>query len=466
MAITTLLKHAAAACAVFALSAGVAQAQTCDTQEFGSGAGSVYLEAETELLVNENIPAALAKLRELNAMELNCYERGAYLRLSAAAAVESGDYGAAAGHLLETLNSGLVPADQVAQTYFNIGQLYLQTENTTEALDYMNRWIDAGGSPDRDQKWQLAILNQRTDNNRASLRWAREVFQADQPDPPREVFDFLIYLYDSLGMRAEKAALLEELLVRNPSERLIWDAIAGEFFQAGNENRAFEVQRAMYLGGILQTEDELMRVVNFYNQLDVPYAAARVLEKEMNAGRITKNYDRLELLANLYQVAREFEKAIPVIEEAARLTNSGEMYQRLGRSYAELKDWEQTEEALTQALNAGGLSAQDRSTAWVLIGQSRYERDNRSGARDAFREANSRGGRGWISFMNAEEATARALECFELSSPITEMDNEKRVCDRLSALPDDQKPAGCLTVLERLAEAQAIYDESGCANRS
>lgn len=462
MAIKTMLKSAALACLMIAGAAGTAAAQTCDTQEFGSGPGKLYLEAETELLVNKNGAAAVAILNRLRAMELNCYEQGAVLRLTAAAAVESGDYAGAVRALQDTLNSGLVPASETAQTYFNIAQLYLQLEDRDQALEYMDRWLSAGGQPTRDNKWTLAVLNQQVDNNRESLRWAREVFQADQPNPPREVFDFLIYLYDQLGMRAEKAALLEQLLVRNPTERRIWDAIAGEFFQAGNERRAFEVQRAMYLGGILQTEDELMRIVNFYNTLDVPYAAARTLEKEMNAGRISKTYDRLELLANLYQVAREFEKAIPVIEEAARMRNSGEMYERLGRSYAELKDWDKTEEALTQALNAGGVN--DRGTIWVLIGQSRYERNNRAGAREAFREANSRGGRGWLAFMTAEERTARALECFEIQSPILEIDNEKKVCDSLSALSAEDKPAGCATVVDRLAAAQVTYDESGCAN--
>ena len=54
--------------------------------------------------------------------------------------------------------------------------------------------------------------------------------------------------------------------------------------------------------------------------------------------------------------------------------------------------WDKAEDALIQAINKGGLS--DAGLAWVLVGQSRYERDNRSGAREAFRNANNRGGRG------------------------------------------------------------------------
>lgn len=464
MAVISKFRGFVAACALVAIGATSAVAQSCDTTEFGSKNGQLYLAAENELLVNENPQAALAKLNELRAQELNCYERGALLRLSAAVKVETGDYAGATSDLESLVNSGQVPADQLAQTYYNIAQLYLSSEDMPNSIRYMERWMQAGGQPDRTQKWQLAVLYHKAEDNQKALRWAEEVFRQDGPNASREVYDFLIFLYDETGQLGKKAQLLEQLLQRNPTERRLWDAIAGDYFQAGNQRRAFEVQKAMYLGGILQTEDEIMRVVNFYNQFDVPFQAAKILEKELNAGRITKTYEKLELLANLYQVAREFERAIPVIREAAQMNNSGEMYERLGRSYAELKEWEETEEALTQALNTGGIN--DRGTAWTLIGQSRYERGDVEGALEAFRSANNRGGRGWIDFIAAERATARALQCFELRTPLLEIDNERKACNRLSALNEDQRPEGCRTVDERYDAAQTTYQESGCANDS
>ena len=75
------------------------------------------------------------------------------------------------------------------------------------------------------------------------------IFEIDGSNAEREVYDFLIYLYDATGQRAKKAALLEQLLAKNPNERRLWDAIAGDYFQANEERKAFEVQKAMYLGG-------------------------------------------------------------------------------------------------------------------------------------------------------------------------------------------------------------------------
>ncbi|MEL7451911.1 MAG: hypothetical protein AAGJ50_00865 [Pseudomonadota bacterium] len=456
MAVKTLIQSGLASVAMFALSAASANAQGCEITEFGSANGQLYLNAENELTVNDNPAAALAALNQLRAKDLNCYEEGAALGLSAQIKIANDDYLGAATDLRQSLDKGYITGEDRTPILLSLSQIYFAEDQLDTGLDFMNQWLRAGGQPTRDQKWTLAVVYNKLENNTESLKWAEQVFAADGPNASRQVYDFLIYLYDRTGNLAKKAQLLETLLERNPNDRQLWDAIAGDYFQADNQRKAFEVQKAMYLGGILATEQEIMRVVNFYNTFDVPYEAARILEKEMNAGRVSKNYERLELLANLYQVAREHERAIPVIREAAAINNNGQMYERLGRSYADLQQWEDAEAALTQALEVGGLK--DRGLAWVQIGQSRYEREDRSGAREAFRQANNRGGRGWLAFLDSEDRTAKALVVFEQANIRQEIENEQKACKQLEVLggePDEN----CATVDERLAEATERLNE-------
>ncbi len=452
------------AMAVFGAGAALAQA-TCTETQFTSKTGQTYLEAEQAAMVNKDFATALSKLNSLRNSQLNCYEEGAIIKLSAYIKIENGDRRGAVQDLLTALQKGYIPATDTAQTYYNIAQIYLQEEDLPKALDYMTRWQKAGGKPDRTQKWQLAVLNQRADNFREAVRWAEEVKTMDGSNFKQEVYDLLLFLYNKTGEKAKIAALVETLLEREPSNRKYWDIIAGNYFADGKEKQAFEVQKAMYLGGILTKEDELKRIVNFYNRFDAPFHAARILEKEMSAGRITKNLENLELLANLYQVAREHEKAIPVITEAANKGGGGAMYERLGRSYADLQQWENTETALTKALNMSGLK--DKGTAWVMIGQSRYERKDRSGAREAFRKASNNAGRSWLGFMDSEEATAVAVRCFELQAPLMSMQNEEKVCKRLSVLGEEYIPETCLTLPDRLEAAQtALNEATECASNT
>lgn len=447
----TIMKSAAAIAIAATFGVSTATAQACTETQFTSTNAENYLKAETELMVNENPSGALVALNALRSQPLNCYEEGAALQLSAAIKIQTEDYIGAVRDLETLIARGFITGDSLKSTYYNIAQLYLTTDNKEKSLEYYDRWMKAGGQPDRSQKWTLAVLYQQMDRYAESLTWAERVLQEDGPNAERQVYDFLIFLYDKTGNFAKKAEILELLLARDPSDRQLWDAIAGDYFRGGQERKAFEVQKAMYLGGILQTEDELMRIVNFYNSFDVPYSAAKILEKEMNAGRISANYQRLELLANLYQVAREFQKAIPVIERAAEMAPNGKMYERLGRSYSELQDWADAEDALIKAINKGGLD--NAGLAWVLVGQSRYERDDRSGAREAFRSANNRGGRGWIDFMAAEDNTARALVLFEAQNEVNDYKKEKERCKDLEVIGN--APETCQTVDERLATAEA-----------
>jgi len=459
MGFKATLKGAVLAGMMAAFGAGAAMAQAaCEETQFSSKTGEIYLKAEQAAMADKDFNAASQFMSQLKSQQLNCYEEGAVLKLSAYINIERGDRQGAIRDLQSALDKGYIPAKDAAQTYYNIAQIYLQGENVEKALEFMKKWQQAGGQPDRQQKWQLAVLYQRVDDFQTAIKWAEEVKRDDGSNYKQEVYDLLIYLYNSVDDKAKLASILEEVLVRNPTERKYWDAIAGNYFAANEERRAFEVQKAMYLAGLLTKEDELMRVVNFYNRFNAPYHAAQILEKEMNAGRISKSLKNLELLANLYQVAREHEKAIPVIKQAAAAGGGGAMLERLGRSYADLQQWEETENALTDALNAGGVK--DRGTAYVMIGQSRYERGDRAGAREAFRQANNRGGRGWLQFMDSEEATADALVCFEVQSAYLNIENEAKICKRLEVLGEENVPENCKTVPERLKTAEEKFNST------
>ena len=447
----TVLRHAGAAIAVLAIGAGGAVAQACDITELSSAVGEDYLRAQNELVVNDNPAAAAAGLAALRSQTLNCYEEGAVLGLSAQIKLAQEDYLGAAVDLRTSLDKGYIPADQRGQTLKALSQIYFAENQYADGLRFMNEWIASGGVPSRDEKWTLASVYALQDQYREAVPWAEQVLAADGGNADRAVYDMLIFLYSKTGQLAKKAALLERLIERDPTDKQLWQAIAGDYFQADNQRRAFEVQKTMYLAGIVSEEDEIMQVVNFYNSFDVPYAAARILEKELNAGRIERSFERLELLAQLYQVAREHERAIPVLTEAARMNNSADLYLRLGRSYLDLKEWAKAEEALTSALNAGGL--RDRGLAWTQIGQTRYERDDRAGARDAFAKANDRTGRSWLAFMDSEERTAKARIVEVADNERREIVTEQEGCKTLSIIDAEGLPPGCATVDERLEAA-------------
>lgn len=456
MGMKLFIKGAATASVLALFGASSALAQSCTETEFRSKPGELYLKAEQEHLQNNNHQGAANLIQQLRSQpDLNCYERSVITRLSASVNIKLNRYDAAVRDLESVANSGGLPSAEQTKIFYNIAQLYLQADNMSKSREYFDRWIQRGGKPTRDDNWRLAVLNEKLGDQRKAISFAEQVLRADGSGAKREVYDFLIYLYDKTGQLGKQAQLLETLLAKDPTDRKLWDVIAGNYFKAKDERKAFEVYKAMYHAGLLTQEQELMRVVNFYNSFNAPYQSAKVLEKEMNRGKIQRSLKNLELLVNLYQVAREHEKAIPVIEEAAKAGGGAPMLERLGRSHADLQQWDKAEDALTRAINMGG--AKDPGLAWVLIGQSRYENKDREGAREAFRKANNRGGRGWLGFMDSEDQTAVALRRFQAQQRVIEIRNEQERCEQLKVLGDNL-PDGCATVEERLAEATEAFE--------
>jgi len=196
------------------LAPGAAHAESCAVSEFGKETGTLYLAAENALLKERDPAGALTYLEALRTQPLNCYEEGALLRLSAAVNVEVGDYEDAIADLISAMEQGLLPQSETARTLYSLAQLYSSLGDHSASLAYMNRWLEAGGEPERQQQWQIAVLNQKTGNMGEALRWAEQVFEGHGPDADDEVYEFLIYLYGQNDQPEKAASLLSTLQLR------------------------------------------------------------------------------------------------------------------------------------------------------------------------------------------------------------------------------------------------------------
>ena len=206
MGIRSVLKGAVIAGFMVSVGAGSALAQaTCEETEFSSKTGQLYLDAEQAAMTNKDYTTAGNKLNQLKQMGLNCYEEGAVLKLSAYINIQNGNRQAAVNDLLSALNKGYIPEQDKAQTYYNIAQIYLQEEDIGKSLEYMNKWQQAGGKPDRTQKWQLAVLYQRVDNFKEAIKWGEMVKAEDGSKYDQQLYDLLIFLYNQADDKAKLA---------------------------------------------------------------------------------------------------------------------------------------------------------------------------------------------------------------------------------------------------------------------
>jgi len=194
----------------------------------------------------------------------------------------------------------------------------------------------------------------QAEDYRRALPWAEKWFRAASPKE-RKHFDLLNFLYNNLGMTGKQADIVKQMLQRYPEDITLWNTWASMLSNGGREDDAFEVKKMLYLGGALKTESEIMQIIQYYSFYEMPYQAAQILEREMNAGVVSKSTDRLIQLSDLLRQAREYKKAIPILQQAAAGAGSGKVYAQLGEALYNDAQCDKAEEAFKQSINLGYL---------------------------------------------------------------------------------------------------------------
>jgi tetratricopeptide (TPR) repeat protein len=276
-------------------------------------------------------------------------------------------------------------------------------------------------------------------------------------------------------MQGRQADIVKQMINRWPDDKNLWDAWASMLANGGREQEAFEVTKMLYLGGALNSEQELMKVVQYYSFYDMPFQAAQILEREMNAGRIARNSEKMVQLSSLFRQAREYKRAIPVLEKAASSSGQAKLYADLGEALYNEGQCQKSETAFREAINRG----YDAGKSWMLIATCRYEQTqkqdrlncemspeqmaaapitkSRQSAVEAFNNvpASSREGRNskkWMQFIKAErEAVDRRCE-FEKTV-------EQELCyAKIKGAYDEQIFIGRYVMPEGCEKFKADYD--------
>lgn len=370
-ALAALMIGAAFAPAVTAQRGGDAPAPV-EGRQFGSKAGGMVNDALT--LINSNqFGAAVSKLNETLALELNPYERSTIYQMMGSAYYEQDNYGQAISSFENAINAGGLLPNESTNLRLNIAQLLIASGRNREGAQMMENYINQGNTVKDSYIDMLVGAWVGAEDYRRALPWAEKWFNNANPKE-RKHFDLLNFLYNTLGMTGKQADIVKEMIVRFPTDKTLWDTWISMLANGGREEDAFEVTKMQYLGGSLSSENDLLRVVQYYSAYEMPYQAAGILEREMNAGKIQKSEINLIQLAERLLEAREYERATPVLEEAARISGKAKIYAQLGEALHSRRQCDAAETALKTAVDKG----YNRGKAYSLIADCRYEQSQSS----------------------------------------------------------------------------------------
>ncbi|MEC7958568.1 MAG: hypothetical protein VX172_03645 [Pseudomonadota bacterium] len=398
------------------------------TQTLSKKVGTDFLKAQ-EALAEEKPDESLKILdRLLSNQELSDFEKATIYRLKGYVYAEKEDYPKSMDFLQQSLSYNALEPQAQLDLQFGIAQLYLAIDQWNRGLKELLDWFDnaeALGSPPGPSAHALLaqiylyFASEAPKDSPEEKQFYRKaephaeiaVLQAAEPRENWYQIYLSVLLFDD--RYEESVPLLEAMVYRFPDKKTYYRQLAALYAELKREEDSFAIQQIMYSKDMLEKHSELLRLAQLYLYYEIPYKAAIILEKELQAERIEDEEKNWEQLANAWLSAREWKKAIPPLTKAAEMSEDGRLFLRLGQTYMQEEDWKNAEKYIRYAIKKGDLENPGR--AWLLLGITRNKKgiDFENSALFAFKRSTGyedmeADARRWVKVIETKQARREA----------------------------------------------------------
>ena len=362
-----------------------------------------YIAAAAKEVDAGDPQAAASLLQKLDPKRLNPYERALVYRMLAFIAYGANELDVAIEYFVKFLDEEMMSIRAEAKARYNIAQLHAQLHQWQEAIDWLNSWLLYTESPDPGGFYLMGIAYfQLEDFDAAILQTTKAV--RFRPNPQESWIRLLAALYAQKEDYKNAAPVLEELVLRFP-KKAYWVQLSLIYGAHENYRRSLSVQQVAYAQGFLTEDNELRRLARSYLYHELPYPAAQVLDKALEAGAIEPDSGAFELLANSWIAAREYQRSLDPLRSAAKLSEDGNLYVRLGQVHMQSESWSEASALLEKAVEKGGLK--DLGNAELLLGIAYYNGAHVARARSSFLRARKhdstrKAANRWITHLDTE----------------------------------------------------------------
>ena len=298
-----------------------------------------------------------------------------------------------------------------------LGQLYLSQEDYNKGIKYILQWMDEVETVTA-QAWQLLgrAYYSVGDYNKAISSLENAIALAEEEGyKPKESWYVILAasigeLKNEIGEKESYLRQLEiyEILVNLYPKKLYFVQLGGIYNELGRERDYMITLKAAYQKDMLNRETEYLALAQLLLLNQNPYWAAEVLVSGQNkivtynetkkdevtgeeikiekTGPVIKETEKnLKLLADSWRMAQEIDKAIPVLEKAAKMSKDGKSFVLLGNLYLSEDKIEQAVDSIKKGLKKGKIDK--ISQVHLTLGQAYFELQKFDDAKKEFRIA-------------------------------------------------------------------------------
>ncbi|MBN1652151.1 MAG: tetratricopeptide repeat protein [Deltaproteobacteria bacterium] len=357
-----------------------------------------------ESMEQEKYAEALEELEEMRENEsLRDHEKALMWQLYSFVYLAQEKYDKSIDATLKCLALDALPESTIQNMRFSLGQQYLAREMYEKAIKTLEEWFAQAQKPSPNAHYIIAAAYVQQENYKKALPYATKAVQASKK-PNESWIQLLLTVYFELKEYKKASTLLKTLVELNPSNKVYWTRLSAVYSELGDDRKSLAVLELAYDQHLLDKENELVSLAQFYLSQGMPMKGARILEKEMAEGRVNRTAKPMRILADCLLNARENDRALEILGEAAKLSKDGKIYLQKGQLHLQREEWTQARKAITKAIERGNLSS--IGSAYLFLGIANYNENRMQESRSAFLHAHKH--------KDSEQAAERWLELLRM----------------------------------------------------
>ena len=337
-----------------------------------------------ELLAEENVDDAILSLKSwLDELDGDSLDKALTLQTLGYAEMSKERFEVAIGYLRASLDTGKLPESVKYNVGYMVAQLHAALGEYDQALSFAEDWFVTLEAPSPTQFIFMANAYAQTGRFEAAIPYAESAIR-ESSEPRENWYQLVVAAHFKLENYAEAAENLRTLVTTWPEKISYWEQLASTYIALDEEEKAFAVLRLAWLDDRIEKESTLKSMAQLALSRGVPEHAALILEAGFARQIIDRNASLVGLQARAWAAAKEYEEAIRVYRQLAKIEDSGEPLLKATRLYLEMEKWSDAELAILDAMQAG---IEKSGEGYLMLGMALAEQNKFEQSFDAFGRA-------------------------------------------------------------------------------
>lgn len=361
----------------------------------------------------EDYDKALSNLKKMTSMSLNNHERALIEQTFGFLYVQTDRNDDALASFEKSLSYEALPGDATQGMLYSLAGLYAAEGQHTKSIETMRRWFEYEENPAAEAYMMIASSFAAMEKYPDALPYVQRAIQkAEKPNEDWYMLQLAIYV--ELNSFRPASELLKSMLQIWPERPKYWELLTSIYIELQEDRKALDAMMVSYNSGQIEQQERILALVQLNLLLDIPHTAGRILEAELANGNVERDKKTLDMLLLAWTDAREYSKALQLIDEIATLASDPEYYMRAAAIYNEQGNWRGVAEAASKAV-AGGI--EKPAEAHMLTGMAYSELERFDEALSAFAKAREvgdatqrRNAVEWSAFVQEKQQLMTSLQ--------------------------------------------------------